>query len=82
MLHIVNHRIHYKCFTKKLLFQITIILMHDARIDIHAHGFWEHQRSAFFDVRVCHPNAKSYRDIKPQQVYRVHEKEKKRQYSS
>ena len=27
----------------------------DARLDIHARGFWERQRSAFFDVRVCHP---------------------------
>ena len=39
------------------------------------------QRSAFSDVRVCHPNAESYRDLKPQQKYRVHESEKKRQYS-
>ena len=31
----------------------------DARLDIHARGFWERQRSAFFDVRVCHPNADS-----------------------
>ena len=31
----------------------------DARLDIHARGFWEKQRSAFFDVRVCHPNADS-----------------------
>ena len=29
----------------------------DARLDIHARGFWERHRSAFFDVRVCHPNA-------------------------
>ena len=29
----------------------------DARWDIQARGFWEHQRSAFSDVRVCHPNA-------------------------
>ena len=40
------------------------------------------QRSAFFDVRVCHPNAESYRDLEPQQIYRLHENEKKRQYSS
>ena len=32
----------------------------DARLDIHARGFWERQRSAFFDIRVCHPNADSY----------------------
>ena len=29
----------------------------DARLDIHVRGFWEHQQLAFFDVRVCHPNA-------------------------
>ena len=27
----------------------------DARLDIQAQGFWERQRSAFFDVQVCHP---------------------------
>ena len=54
----------------------------DARLDIHARGFWERQRSAFFDVRVCHPNAESYRDLKPAQIYRIHENEKKRQYAS
>ena len=50
----------------------------DTRLDIHARGFWEPQRSAFFDVRVRHPNA----DLEPQQIYRLHENEKKRQYSS
>ena len=54
----------------------------NARLDIHARGFWELQRSAFFDVRVCHPNAESYRDLEPQQIYRLHDNEKKRQYSS
>ena len=53
----------------------------DARLDIHARGFWENQRSAFFDVRVCHPNADSYRDLEFQQIYRNHENEKKRLYA-
>ena len=29
----------------------------DARLDVHCRGFWERQRAAFFDIRVCHPNA-------------------------
>ena len=32
-------------------------------------------------MRVCHPNAVSYRDLEPQQIYRIHENEKKRLYS-
>ena len=31
----------------------------DARLDVHARGFWDRQQSAFFDVRVCHPKADS-----------------------
>ena len=31
----------------------------DARLDIHARGFWERQGSAFSDVRVCYSNAES-----------------------
>ena len=31
----------------------------DARLDIHARGFWSRQGSTFVDVRVCHPNAES-----------------------
>ncbi|KAL9979772.1 hypothetical protein ACROYT_G017483 [Oculina patagonica] len=53
----------------------------NARLDIHARGFWEKQRSAFFDVRVCHPNADSYKDQTPKQIYRNHENEKKRAYA-
>ena len=37
---------------------------------------------SLFDVRVCHPNAESYRDLEPQQIYRLLKNEKKRQYSS
>ena len=54
----------------------------DARLDISARGFWERQRTAFFDVRVCHPNADSYRDLSAKEIYRQHENEKKRQYAS
>ena len=53
----------------------------DARLDIHARGFWKRQRSAFFDVRVCHSNVDSYRDLTPTQIYKKHENEKKRQYA-
>ena len=45
----------------------------DARLDVHCRGFWERQRAAFFDIRVCHPNADSYRDLSPKQIYRIHE---------
>ena len=50
----------------------------DARLDIVARGFWERQMSAFFDVRICHPNADSYRDMDLNQIYRQHETEKRR----
>ena len=53
----------------------------DARLDIHARGFWEPQRAAFFGVGVCHPNVDSYRDLELSQIYRHHENEKNRSYS-
>ena len=53
----------------------------NARLDIHARGFWERQRSAFFDVRVCYPNADSYRDLDLKQIYKQHENDKKRLYT-
>ena len=53
----------------------------NARLDIHARGLWERHRSTLFDVLVCHPNAVSYRDLEPQQIYRIHENEKRRLYS-
>ena len=42
----------------------------EARLDVHARGFWERQRSAFFDIRVCHPNAESYQELTPKQIYK------------
>ena len=47
----------------------------DARLDIHASGFWERQGSAFFDVRVCYLNAESYGGLTTKQIYRQHESE-------
>ena len=52
------------------------------RLGIVARGFWERQGSAFFDVRVCHPNADSYRDLDAHQLLRQQETGKKRQYAS
>ena len=43
--------------------------------------FWERQRSVFVDVWVCHPNADSYRDLTPKQIYKKHENLKKKQYA-
>ena len=53
----------------------------DARLDIHARSFWEKQRSTFFDVRICHPNAETYQTLTQEQIYRRHEEEKKRKYA-
>ena len=47
-----------------------------------ARGFWVREQSAFFDVRVCHPNADSYKNLTPEQIYKLHENDKKRLYSS
>ena len=54
----------------------------DARLDISARGFWAREQSAIFDVRVCHPNADSYKNFTPEQIYKLHENDKKRLYSS
>ena len=54
----------------------------DAQLDRVARGFWEKQRSVFFDVKVFYPNANSYRDLDLDQTFRQHETEKKRQYAS
>ena len=40
------------------------------------------EQSAFLDVRVCHPDADSYKNLTPEQIYKLHENDKKRLYSS
>ena len=49
---------------------------------VDARGFWERQSSSCFDVRVCHPNAESSKDLTLKQIYLQHENEKKRMYTS
>ena len=38
--------------------------------------------STFFDVRVCYPNAESYKGLTTKQIYRQHESEKTRMHAS
>ena len=53
----------------------------DARLDIRARGFWCNDHpAAFFDVRVFHPNAASYRKSPIESVYRRHQSLKKQEY--
>ena len=52
----------------------------DARADIRARGFWGRQQSAFFDVRVFHPNTPNYRNQSIPTAYRRQEQTKKREY--
>ena len=54
----------------------------DVRVDIRAWSFRAREHSALFDVRVCHPNPDSYENLTPEQIYKLHEKDKKRLYSS
>ena len=54
----------------------------DARLDIRARSFWAREQSPFFDARVCHPNADSYKSLTTEQIYKLHENGKKRLYSS
>ena len=45
-----------------------------------AMGYWGRRQCAFFDIRVFHPNAQSYRNTSIPSVYRRHEQQKKREY--
>ena len=51
-----------------------------ARLDISTKGFWERSVRAFFDIQVFYPFAPSNLKHKPKSCYRLHEKEKRRQY--
>ena len=53
-----------------------------ARLDISARGIWSSFEKTFFDVRVLHPNATSYRNKTLPELFRQHEREKKRLYNN
>ena len=54
----------------------------DPRLDIHARGSWEKCGSASFDMKVCRPTADTCINHSPKQIYKMHEQEKKRQYTT
>ena len=53
----------------------------DARADIRARGFWTRAQNAFFDIRVFHPDAESYRNRGIDQLLLQHESRKKLEYA-
>ena len=52
-----------------------VSLVRYARLDVHCRGFSKRQRAAFFDIRVCHPNADSYKELTLKQNDQLHENE-------
>ena len=76
MLNIVCHDVQVEPVLKELMAEVLTRGTNqapDARLDVHTCGPWDRQGSAFFDVRVFHPNAESYKDLTIQQLYRKHE---------
>ena len=51
-----------------------------AQLDISAVGIWSPCERSFFDVRITHPGAPSYRDKSLEKVYEKNENEKKAAY--
>ena len=52
-----------------------------ARLDISARGIFGPNERTFFDIRVTHPNADSYKDKTLEQIYSLHESSKKNEYN-
>ena len=50
--------------------------------DISSRGLWSTFQRTFFDVRVLHPNAPSYRSADLEKLYKSHEQEKMRKCNS
>ena len=52
----------------------------DARLDIKANGFYRRGQTAFFDVRIVHVNAESYKEKDTKAIFSQNENGKKRTY--
>ena len=52
----------------------------EARADVRATGFWTKREDAFFDIRIFHANAPSYRSLSPTQAFEFHERHKQLEY--
>ena len=52
-----------------------------ARLDVSGNCVWGPQERSFLDIRIMHPNSSSYMNKDIAQVYRQHEREKKRTYN-
>ena len=46
----------------------------NSRLDIHARVFWNRGQNVYFDVRVFHPNAPSYRSVDLPAIYHMNQK--------
>ena len=52
-----------------------------ARLDVAGVGVWGAYEKTFLDIRITHPNSPSYVDMPIEDVYELHENEKKRTYN-
>ena len=52
----------------------------NARADVQAAGFWTRGEDAYFDVKVFHPDAPSYKSKSPTSLFEVHEQRKRLEY--
>ena len=53
----------------------------NARLDVSGNGIWGPMQKTFLDIRVMHPNSPTYINKDIAQVYKTHEREKKRTYN-
>lgn len=68
VLNIVCHDVQVEPILQEIMGEVLTRgsnLAPDARLDVHALGFWYGQGFAFFDVRVFHPNAVLQRSHHP-----------------